>query len=172
MLNRKGFMLKVVSCSRSYGFCHYHSSHLSNGVTSLQLYKNLASHTTNNEGETQSALASREVKVQKPYTPDQASATRSHQEIDLEKLSEKILQKLKKRGLTADSSGFIGPVPDGLDDLLGWSKIKAERLQRYMMPEKRKEIEELAAQGDGLSQLRLKSILNYEKQYGLENTKS
>ena len=166
-------MLRIASCSHSYDFCHLRTGRLSNvGVTSLQIHRSFASHTPSNKGETQQALADREIKVQKPHTHNQISGSRSHKEIDLEKLSEKILRKLKKRGITADSSGFIGPVPDGLDDLLGWSKIKAERLQRHMMPKKRKEIEELAAQGDGLSQLRLESILDYEKQFGLENIKN
>jgi hypothetical protein len=38
-----------------------------------------------------------------------------------------------------------------------------------MLPERRKQIEELAAKGDPLSQLRLKQIIAYEKRYLCNN---
>ena len=164
-------MLTVVSCSRSYGFCHLRAGRLSiTGITSLQIQRSFASHTPNNEGETKSSLAGREVKVQKPHTHDQVSATRSHKKIDLEKLREKILRKLKKRGLTVEGGMCKGPVPDGLDYMLGWAKIEQGRIERNMLPERREQIEKLAAKGDPLSQLRLKQIIDYEKRYLAKNT--
>lgn len=156
-------MIRVSSCSRSYGFCHLLTGRLSNvGVPSLLIKRTFASHAPNIE-KTQPALADREVQVQKSHMDDQISDNRSHKEIDLEKLSKKIMKKLKKNGHTLDSIGFTGSPPDGLDALLGWNKIKDERIKRDMIPERRKKIEDLAAKGDRLSQIQLEKILAYEK---------
>jgi len=108
------------------------------------------------------------VKVQTPHFPEQQSPNKLFEEIDTEKLRVEILSRLKKRGLTVEGGMCKGPVPDGLD-LLGWKIIEQERIERNMLPERRKQIEELAAKGDPLSQLRLKQIIAYEKRYLCNN---
>jgi len=161
-------MIRVAPCSRSHVFSQIRIGRFSCLDTHSLVHKRFASHIPrklkNHQEKTLSPLSKREVKVQN--TPQARS------DLDIEKLSEEIILKLEKKGLTVESGAFVGPVPDGLDHLLGWSKIKAERIRNNMIPEKRKVIEELAAKGDPLSQLRLDAILDYEKRFGKANTKN
>jgi hypothetical protein len=160
-------MLKVVSCSHSYGFFHQHTSRLSNaGVISLRIQRSFASHILDrknsmHQGKIPTSFTNRKIKIQNPHYPEHTSSATS--DITNEKLQENILLSLKERGLTSDNDVFRGPVPDGLEDLLGWETIEEERIKKNMVPEKRKKIEEWAAKGDPLSKLRLENILDYEK---------
>jgi len=169
MLNSEVFMLTVVSCSRTYGFCHLPTSRLSNvSVTSIQIQRSFASHLPYKGEKIRTSLANRKVKAQKPRQPEHTSSASSESNAQFQK---KILSSLKERGLTLDSDVFRGPVPDGLEDLLGWEKIEEERIKKNMVPEKRKKIEQWAAKGDPLSKLRLENILDYEKRLNCKKSK-
>lgn len=158
-------MIRVPSYSRSNGFCHLHAGRLSNLVIpSLLIKRTFATQSPNSE-KNQTALADREVEVQKLLIPEQESFKRLFDEIESKKLQKEIIAGLNKRGLTIESDVFIGPLPDGLDDLLGWEKIEEDRIKRNMLPERRKKIEEWAAKGDPLAKLRLENILDYEKRH-------
>lgn len=161
-------MLRVTACSRFYGFCHLHAGIFSNVVIPYLLIKRIFASYTPNSEKTQTALPDKEVEVQKPHTTEQQSSNRLFEEVDTEKIREEILSRLNKRGLTVEGRMCKGPVPDGLD-LLGWNIIEQERIERNMLPERRKQIEKLSTKGDPLSQLRLQQIKAYEKRYACHN---